>query len=549
MLKQRLMVLSGLFVALCAGLASAEVKLPAIIGSNMVLQANKPVPIWGWADVGEKVTVTFGGQTQDAVTDADGKWKVTLQPLQVGEPQKMTVAGKNTLTLDNVLVGSVWVCGGQSNMGFGLGGAHNAQVEIPKANYPKIRLFTVHWTASIKPLPDCSGKWVECTPQTAQNFIAVGYFFGRDIHLMEKIPVGLISSNWGGTTAQAWASLSGLEQDKVLAHYVQDENKRIANNTPAAVAQYKKDKADYDAQLKAWNTEVGDAYKAELAKWNAAAAKGQANGQPKPEPARPMPKAPVSPTGSEGAPSELFNGMINPLLPFAIEGVIWYQGESNVGGAPEYRTLFPRLITDWREKWGQGDFPFLFVQLENINARLPDPSPSTWGWAALREAQLRTLAVAKTGMAVIIDIGEGDNIHPKDKSDVGHRLALAAEKVAFGRDVVYSGPIYKEMKIEANQIRLSFSSVGSGLVIGSAPPIRLDTPQAPPADHLIGFTICGADKKFVWADARIEGDTVVVSSPKVANPVAVRYAWADNPECNLYNKDGLPASPFRTDVY
>jgi len=548
MFKRCLVALVGVVMALHADFVLADVKLPAIIGSNMVLQSGKPVPIWGWADAGEKVTVSFGGQTPSAVADADGKWKVTLQPLQIGEPQKMTVAGKNTLTLDNVLVGSVWICGGQSNMQFPLNQANNAKDEIAKAKYPKLRMFYVMQAVANTPLEDCKGNWQECSPNNAGWFTAVGYFFAREIMAANNTPVGLIASNWGGTPAQAWVSLSGLEKDKVLEHYVTEAQQRAAP-TPELVEKYHLAQADYQVKKKLWDERGSKAYQAEVDQWKTAAAQAKAAGQPEP-PAPPQkwgPGVPTPPTGDQNSPTLLFNAMINPLIPYAIEGVIWYQGESNTGAPAEYRTLFPRLITDWREKWQQGDFPFLYVQLANFLNRKPQPSDS--GWTRLREAQTMTLARPNTGMAVIIDIGEAGDIHPKDKVDVGHRLALAAQKVAFGKDIVGSGPLYKEMKIEGNQIRLSFTSIGGGLMIGAAPSIRPDTPPQPPLDHLVGFAICGADKKWVWADAKIDGETVVVSSDKVTNPVAVRYAWADNPECNLYNKEALPASPFRTDAW
>jgi len=496
-LKRHLIALIGLLTLIQAEAVFADVKLPAIISNNMVLQANKAVPIWGWADPGENVTVTFGGQSQSALAGADGKWKVMLKPLQVGDPQQMTVAGKNTLTLDNVLVGSVWLCSGQSNMRFTMGPSLYGQNEAKKANYPKIRLFNTSFeswppVASVQPLDDIKGQWVECTPDSAASFSAVGYFFGRDIHVAQNIPVGLIDISVGGTSVLSWISLSGLEA-------IPSPDDWILNSIREA--------------------------KDDLAK------------------------------GITGHYSHCayFNGMINPIIPYALEGVIWYQGEQDCGppvdstaGEEAYRLVFQGLIADWRKKWGEGDFPFLFVQLASIGKPTPEPSPS--GRALIRDAQFKTLNVPNTGMAVTIDIGDV-NEHPIDKVDVGHRLALIAEKMVFNKDIVYSGPLYKEMKMEGNHVRISFTNIGGGLLIGTSPLAQSSPPAQQPADHLVGFAICGEDKHWVWADAKIDGNTVVVSSDKVPQPVAVRYAWADDPQCNLYNKEGLPASPFRTDSF
>ncbi len=516
----------------CLGLvqaaAWADVKLPAIIGSNMVVQAGKAVPVWGTADAGEKVTVKLAGQTQSATADAAGKWMVKFEPVKPGDLGEMTVAGKNTLTVKNILAGSVWVCSGQSNMQFGMNGAHNAATELPKAKYPKIRLFSVTRTIALEPMTDCVGQWVECTPETAKGFSAVGYFFGRDLHQASGQPVGLIHTSWGGTPAQSWASLDGLDKDGELKKVYGDSFRKTMEAMPQLKEKYVKETLPkFEEQMKAWDE---------------GAKKAKAEGK---QPAGVAPRKPAAPDQNPGTPSVLYNGMIAPLLPYAIEGAIWYQGESNAGAAVQYRTLFPRMISDWREKWGQGDFYFFFVQLANYQKRNEAPGESSW--AMLREAQTMTLKLPNTGMAVIIDIGEGADIHPKNKSDVGRRLALWAEKKVLGKDVVYSGPLYSGMKVEAGKVRVSFTDVGGGLIIGSAPAIRADAVPAQPLAELKGFAIAGEDKVWVWADAKIDGNTVVVSSDKVAKPVAVRYAWADNPECNLYNRAGLPASPFRTD--
>jgi sialate O-acetylesterase len=503
-------------LALCLGVlflvtpvAQADVKLPAIIGSNMVLQADMKPCIWGWAEAGEKVTVTLGDQKVEAAADAAGKWQVRLAALKAGAgPLEMTVAGKNTLKLTNILVGEVWVCSGQSNMEWSVKSSMDSDKEIAEAKYPKIRLFMVTKATSATPLTDCKGQWVECSPETVPPFSAVGYFFGRMLHKDLGVPVGLIGSNWGGTPAESWTSGGTLEADADL--------KAIIARFQSQIDNYSKAKEDWE--------KVKDK---KLADWKAAADKAKAEGKPQPR----RPEGPRDPAANPNRPSSLYNGMIAPLVPFAIRGAIWYQGESNAGRPVEYRKLFPAMIADWRKHWGEGDFTFLFVQLANFMARKDQPAES--GWAALREAQTMTLSLPKTGMATIIDIGDAGNIHPKNKQDVGKRLALAAEAGTYGKTVVYSGPMYESMKVEGNKAILKFKHIGGGLVAKG--------------DKLTGFAIAGEDNKFVWADAKIDGDAVIVFAKDVAKPVAVRYAWADNPECNLYNKADLPAVPFRTD--
>ncbi len=532
-----------LMLVLCVAwgaLARATVTLPALISDNMVLQAGKPLPIWGMADPGEQVTVTLADDTAVATADAAGKWQVRLKARQAdGMPVTLTVAGANTLTVKNVLVGSVWICSGQSNMDFGFNGSHNANTERPAANYPKLRQFTVGHKPSPFPQANCVGKWVECSPATVNAFSAVAYFFGHDVHLATGQPVGLIKTSWGGTAAQLWTSQEGLAVEPSL-DVLAKEAETAAKNFSQVMEQYEKEIVPkYQADLLAYN-EAKAKFDADHQAWVDAKKNAAADGPPVPE--EPVltlkrPSWPPSPKTRLNV-SSLFNGMIAPLIPYALDGAIWYQGEANVSNPKQYQILFPAMIRDWRGRWGQGDFPMYFVQLANYLARKPTPSESNW--AGLREAQLKTLALPKTGMAVIIDIGMADNIHPTDKMDVGHRLALWALHDVFGKQLTYSGPLYTGMQVENTAIRLSFREIGGGLTIGAAPGMTPDT-------VLKGFAIAGTDKRWVWADARIDGDTVVVSSDKVAQPVAVRYAWADNPECNLYNKDGLPASPFRTD--
>jgi sialate O-acetylesterase len=450
-------------VLLAATAGLADVKLPAVISDHMVLQQGMKVPIWGWAETGERVRVTLANQDVEAVADIAGRWQVNLKPLEAGGPLRMTVTGDNILVVEDILVGEVWVASGQSNMQMNVGGCINAAKEIEAANYPKIRLFTVPNVTALAPQRDIRGSWSACTPRTVAGFSAVAYFFGRDIHKDLDVPVGLIHTSWGGTVCEAWMSQKALQADPDFKPIL-DRMEKMGGGDP-------------------------------------------------------------------NRPTALYNAMIHPLIPFAMRGIIWYQGESNARRAQQYRKLFPALIADWRKDWGEGDFPFLFVQLANFMAAKPEPTESAW--AELRQAQSMTLSVPKTAQAVTIDIGDAKDIHPKNKQDVGRRLALAAEAVAYGKKVVHSGPVYDSMKIDGSKAVLKFTHCGGGL--------------AAKGDKLTGFAIAGEDRKFVWADARIDGDSVIVSSEKVPAPVAVRYAWADNPQCNLYNKEGLPASPFRTD--
>lgn len=542
-----------LSLAAFAPFAHADVRLPAIIGDNMVLQRDQKVPIWGWADPGEKVTVTTLGEKAEATAGQDGKWSVTLGGLKTSEqPIDMTIAGKNTITLKNILVGDVWVASGQSNMEWALKNTNHAGEETPKSTNPKIRLFIVPRRVAFDPQDDISntradhqGRWLECTPENTPNFSAVGYWFAKDIVATQNTPVGMIGTYWGGTSAQAWTSPEALATEPATKALAETAARR-KENLQADLEKFDRETLPaWEANRKKWDQEVAEANK----KWQAEVEAAKAAGQPAPPKptVRPAPRRPARPDNNPGTPGGLFHGMVAPIVPYAIKGVIWYQGESNAGQPEQYQKLFPLLINDWRNRWGQGQFPFLWVQLANYQKRQDQPTQSSRGWAGLREAQSMTLSLPATGQAVIIDIGEERDIHPRDKKNVGHRLALAARKVAYGEDIVYSGPVYDSMKVEGDKIRLTFKHVGGGLTIGSAPATRPSVDPEPPLPNLVGFAIAGADRKFVWADATIDGDTVVVSSPQVSEPVAVRYAWADNPVCNLYNKEGLPASPFRTD--
>lgn len=447
--------------------------MPALVGSNMVLQRNMPIHVWGWADPGEKIEINFGEESYETTADGEGNWEASLKKMKAGGPYEMRLSGENTIELKNILIGDVWVCSGQSNMAWPVQKAINPEEEIKNAVYAQMRLFTVKKKTAATPLDDVTGKWEECSAATVPGFSAVGYFFGREIRKTENVPVGLINSSWGGTVVETWISENGLEGEKTFG------KKAVEVKTLGAEA---------------------------IAKPN-------------------------------DHPTLLYNAMIHPLLNFPIKGALWYQGESNAGRAYQYRDLFPRMITDWRTKWGQGDFPFLFVQLANFRKPLEEPAPSDW--AELREAQDMTLKLKNTGMASAIDIGVADDIHPRNKQEVGRRLALAAREMVYGENVIASGPRFRSMKIKGNEVYIRFSHTGKGLKAKEG------------ASGIEEFMLAGSDKQFHWAKAEIVNkNTIKVSAPGVDEPVAVRFAWQDNPsKLNLYNSADLPANPFRTDQW
>lgn len=474
------------FFVFLALAAQAEVRLPALFSDNMVLQQGMDVPVWGWADNGEEVKVSFRGKTVKTKAK-DGKWMVKLGKLKAGGgPDSLVVEGKNRLELKNVLIGEVWVCSGQSNMELALNSAEGGKEEVARSSNPQLRLFKVTRKKANEPVDDVNAQWKDAGPESTAGFSAVAYYFGRDLQKALNVPVGLIDTCWGGSPAEVWMS------DRVLS------------SNP----EYKRD--------------ILDAYTATLHK-EETSPKGKSQRVP-------------------WKPTELYNGMIAPLIPYAIKGAIWYQGESNAGRAEQYRNLFADMIRNWRQDWREGDFTFLEVQLAPYDKVKKRPleiiteKPVESDWAELREAQLlATKTLPKVGMAVITDVGEKDDIHPKKKEPVGARLALAAEGIAYGEKIEYSGPVYKSMKVKDGKVSLSFTHADSGLEARDG--------------ELKGFAICGPDKKFVWAKAEIDGDKVAVSSPDVSDPVAVRYGWADFPVVNLWNKAGLPATPFRTDDF
>jgi sialate O-acetylesterase len=470
----------------------------------MVLQREIKNPIWGWAAPGEEVTVSVQDQTLRTHAADNGGWRVDLEPLPTGGPHEITISGTNTLTLKNILVGEVWVCSGQSNMEWPVERSNNPEGEIAAANYPQIRLYTAQRTIASKPRSDVEGGWVECSPQTVGGFSAVGYFFGRALHYHLNIPIGLVKTAWGGTPSEAWTSPEKVASEPAFSPLAEYWNGRIGR---------------FDGAL--------DDYRAQLDEWETASNAAEEAGYPFPD----KPKFPDDPRVLPHRITGLYNGMIYPLVPLAIRGAIWYQGESNASRAYQYRKIFPAMIESWRAAWGGSDFPFYFVQLANFKEVQAEPGESEW--AELREAQTRTLSLPNTGMATIIDIGEANDIHPRNKQDVGWRLGLVALSDAYDWNIYYSGPMYQSMQTDGGAIRVAFDHA-AGLKTSDGGPLK-------------GFAVAGEDKEFHWADAAIDGETVVVSSSDVSNPVAVRYAWADNPVCNLTNVSGLPASPFRTD--
>lgn len=483
----------------------ADVKLPAMFSDHAVLQRDMKVPVWGTADPGEEVTVAIGGQTHKAKADDKGNWQVTLEPLSVGKPLTLVVEGKNRVAVNDILVGEVWLCSGQSNMEFALSSATNGDLETSAANHPQIRLIDVKEPGSQTPVEDFDGAWRVCSPDNAGAFSAVGYFFGRELQDQLNVPIGLIDDSWGGSSCEAWIRRDRMEGNPLYADLIKK----------------------WDDSVKDWDEPK---WKADWAAWRKKADAARKAGKPAP-PNRPLV---VNPAVGQHRPGNLYHARVEPVMPYAIRGAIWYQGESNAGRAYQYREMFPLMIKSWREDWKQGDFPFYWVQLADFMPEKPEPGDSAW--AELREAQTMTQdKLPNTGQAVIIDIGDATDIHPRKKLDVGRRLARLALAHDYGRKVECQSPRYESMEKQGDKIAVKFKEVGGGLK-------TLDEAA------LWGFAIAGEDKKFVWADAKIiKPDQIEVSSKDVKAPVAVRYAWADNPVCNLYSASLLPVTPFRTD--
>ena len=475
----------------------------------MVLQQGQKNRVWGWAEPGEKVTVSVADQTQSATADSKGCWSLQLDSLPVGGPHVVTIEGTNTITLSDVLVGEVWLCSGQSNMQFSVASANDPDLETRTAKFPKIRLISVPQVGTQEPQKDFKGEWTVCSPETVADFSAVGFFFGRLLHQTLDVPIGLIDNSWGGSACEAWVRRDVLEADEQYKPLL--ERWKVTEET-------------YDHE------KTVAAYQERLAKWKEQVKAAKASGKAVPQ----QPRPPRNPLTGQHRPANLYNGVLKPIIGYGIRGTIWYQGESNAGRAYQYRDLFPLMIQLWRNEWNQGDFPFYWVQLADFRAEQPEPKESDW--AELREAQTMTMSkLPNTGEAVITDLGEGCDIHPKNKQDVAKRLARWALACDYGIDIVYRSPLYKGMEKQGKKIRVTFDHVGGGL----------DTFDV---NEPIGFAIAGEDRKFVWAKAKIVGkDAVEVWSDEVAEPVAVRYAWADNPVCNFQNREGLPVTPFRTD--
>lgn len=481
----------------------ADVSLAPLFRDGAVLQQGKPVPIWGKASPNENITVEFAGQKKMTAADAEGKWQILLDPLPASpSPAEMTVTGANSVKISDILVGEVWICSGQSNMAWTVANAKDFVREAAAANHPLIRQFKVPLLASDKPEDDMEGTWQSCSQATVSDFTAVGYFFGRDLNKALGVPIGLINTSYGGTPIESWMSDETLHSQAAFAP--------VFERWKQVLADFPNQQKLFEDRTQQWEADR-----------KAAEAAGKAFTRRPPQP-------PLGP-GSRKTPSGLFNAMIHPLLPFGIRGVIWYQGEDNAPRFTEYPDLFATMITQWRRDFGQGDFPFYFVQLANIDRKT---DPSGVQWAFQREAQATALKLPQTGMCVTADIGEADDIHPKNKQEVGRRLALIALALTYETDGEYAGPVFRKATPEHNAMRVSFDHA-RGLRL-------LDGVQGT-------FELAGADRIFHPASATVDGETLLVTSPEVSVPAAIRYAWRNNPAVTIYNAANLPASPFRSD--
>ena len=485
----------------------------------MVLQQNHACPVWGKAEPSASISLSFAGKTYLTKTDEKGGWRVTLDPhpatsnplvMSITEESSDGKKSSSSLAYENILVGEVWLCSGQSNMQWSVRSSDDSDLESLSAHYPNLRLISIPQVGTQEPQYDFKGSWKASTPETAANFSAVGYFFGRRLHQILQVPVGLINNSWGGSACEAWIPRNHLQQCKLAQPYLREW-------------QAKEKDYDHDSQL-------AD-YKNKLAKWETEQKNGNAKGK--------RPREPRNQMTGQHRPANLYNGVLYPIIGYAIKGAIWYQGESNAGRAHAYREIFPLMIQSWRQVWNQGDFPFYWTQLADFRNEVDTPVDSTW--AELRESQTLTLQkVSNAGEAVIIDAGEGHDIHPRNKQIVANRLLRHALVNEYGHKIPNHSPVYKSHEIMGNKIHITFDHSGNGLYCFNT--------KSP-----IGFAISGTDQKFVWAEAKLIGkDRVEVWSESVPEPIAVRYAWSDNPVCNLYRKDGavtLPVTPFRTDDF
>jgi sialate O-acetylesterase len=483
-----------------SSLVSAQVTVPRILSDHMVVQRDLPVHVWGRATPGEQVSVTFRDETRVVTANQLGRWSAYLKPGAAGGPFEMTVKSAGNggpssnppVVIHDILVGDLWVASGQSNMEFELRKAASAAEDLPNASNPRIRLLIVKKRAADYPEEDADTEgWAASTPETAKDFSAVAWYFAREIEQKEHVPVGVIDSTWGGTVAESWVRLTALGEDPALNPLFASRGKML-DKAAAAEAEIKDQKRQQDEAKAA---------------------------------GKPIPQFPWHPPLPSWGPGLLWNGMIAPLTPMPIRGAIWYQGESNsaLQRFPIYNRIMRALIEDWRRQWSVGAFPFLYVQISNFK------STPLEDWASLRQQQVETLGLRNTAMAITIDIGNPDDVHPTDKVDVGHRLALAARHMSYHEDVDYLSPMFRQATPEWPAIRVWFDA-GNGLMAKGG--------------QVTGFEVAGADGKFSAATARIDGETVVASSPEVPQPVYVRYGWANSPQCNLFNGNGLPASPF-----
>jgi len=485
----------------------AELKLPSVFTDHMVIQQKMENPVWGWDTPNTKVTVTIGAKSLESVASKDGRWEVKLPAMDASyDAKKISIKGTSEKVIQDVLIGEVWVCSGQSNMQWPMRQTWRGEVELMAADLPGVRLLTIPIKGTQEPQYLVKGEWAKCTPQSAKEFSAVGYHYGRYLHEILDVPVGLIDNAWGGSAAEAWVKRESIESNPGFVKLMnQWKKKESYNMSPEAETKWKK----------------------AATKWD------QENPNPKSRWSRP--RSPESILTGRNRPGNIWSGMVEPILGYGIKGVIWYQGESNASRAQKYAELFPFLITDWRKNQGQGNFPFYWVQLADF--RWQDPNPQDSAWAELRESQTKTLSLPNTGQAVIIDLGEGNDIHPRDKSGVAQRLVRWALTNDYGKDIEAQSPTYKTHSISESEVTLTFDHVGNGLRLVDS-------------DNLQGFAICGADKKWFWAKGKITNkDTIKISADQVKAPIAVRYAWADNPLCNVHSKNGLPLTPFRTDDF
>jgi sialate O-acetylesterase len=508
----RYLIMSLLFILVTD--AWSQIQPAGVFGDHMVLQQGMPVPVWGLAKRKQHVTVKFNGQTVKTQSDNEGRWKIELTSMASGGPYQLEIG---EMVFTDIYVGEVWLCSGQSNMDMTVAredrywcGVYHEQDEVAAADYPLIRVFDVPFVPTDTIQKNISAQWEVCSPKTVGHFSATAYFFAREIHKKYNVPIGLITTAYGASTAEAWTSRTTLQSHPQLKFLL----------------------TEYTAKSLAYDTSIIAQQKYETAYngWKAASSNAVASGKEKPrEPKNPDPRK------DQHSPAVLYNGMVAPLIPFAIKGAIWYQGESNGPTAAIYDLLMEALIKNWRTDWQQGNFPFLFVQLANHQAVVKEPVKDD-PMVFVREGQLKNLSIPNTGMVVAIDnanLDDPNDIHPKNKQEIGRRLAVMALGKVYGEKITFSGPLYRDMRIEKDAIRISFKYTGSKLAMKG--------------DSLQGFAIAGGDGNFVRAQAEIDGETVIVSSPEIKDPVAVRYGWSKNPAVNLYNEAGLPASPFRTD--